>query len=87
MPTISTDTQVKKPFFPVQGFPDATFGVQFTAADFVRSVNKKVRQNYIRKRLKVRFFNHSTQNVGLKIVTYLLLLVLLGYLQGSGTAD
>jgi hypothetical protein len=62
----------------VQGFPDATFGVQFTAADFVRSVNKKVRQNYIRKRLKVRFIDYSKQSFGLKIalkLTYVLMLV------------
>jgi len=38
-----------------KGFPDMESSSQFTAADFVRSVNKKVRQNYIRRRLKVTY--------------------------------
>jgi len=36
-----------------KGFPEC--GAQFTAADFVRSVNKSVRQSYIKKRLKVTY--------------------------------
>jgi len=38
-----------------KGFPEMEGSSQFTAADFVRSVNKKVRQNYIRRRLKVTY--------------------------------
>jgi len=38
-----------------KGFPCADYGPTFTAADLIRSVNKKVRQNYIRRRLKVTY--------------------------------
>lgn len=39
-----------------KAFPEGEYTTsQFTAADFIRSVNKKVRQNYIRRRLKVTY--------------------------------
>ena len=38
---------------PWQGFPPDCPPTQFTPADLIRSVNKKVRHNYIRRRLKV----------------------------------
>jgi len=38
-----------------KGFPSADHNTHFTPADLIRSVNKKVRQNYIRRRLKVTY--------------------------------
>lgn len=38
-----------------KGFPGGDHNTHFTPADLIRSVNKKVRQNYIRRRLKVTY--------------------------------
>jgi len=38
-----------------KGFPCGDHSTHFTPADLIRSVNKKVRQNYIRRRLKVTY--------------------------------
>lgn len=39
----------------IKGFPSGDQHNQWTAADLIRSVNKKVRHNYIRRRLKVTY--------------------------------
>lgn len=39
----------------IKGFPNGDQHNQWTAADLIRSVNKKVRHNYIRRRLKVTY--------------------------------
>ena len=44
-----------------QGFPGGDQNTHFTPADLIRSVNKKVRQNYIKRRLKVM------TNLGIKV--------------------
>ena len=46
---------------PVQGFPPSEPGNQLTPADLIRSVNKKVRHNYIRRRLKVNLSSDQAQ--------------------------
>ncbi|XP_023335192.1 uncharacterized protein LOC111706529 [Eurytemora carolleeae] len=51
----SSTSQLPSPQVELKGFADCMSGAQFTAADFVRSMNKSVRQNYIKKRLKVTY--------------------------------
>ena len=48
-----------------QGFPSGEPHNQWTTADLIRSVNKKVRHNYIRRRLKVTIVLHTDMDVEL----------------------
>ena len=48
-----------------QGFPSGDPHNQWTTADLIRSVNKKVRHNYIRRRLKVTIMLHTDMDVQL----------------------
>lgn len=48
-----------------QGFPSGDPHNQWTTADLIRSVNKKVRHNYIRRRLKVTIMLDTDMDVQL----------------------
>ena len=48
----------------IQWFPGEGVGAHFTAADLVRSVNKTVRQNYIKRRLKVKIKKKLCRAIG-----------------------
>lgn len=52
----TTNSQLPSPHVElIKGFPCCDQNNQWTTADLIRSVNKKVRHNYIRKRLKVTY--------------------------------